>query len=259
MLEGNAATALTALTRHLEADPGDDESRLRRGKLALSLGQARLAVEDLGRLLDRQPRRSDVRYHRARARVRLGLARDALADLELLLVDYPRDYALFALRAAALERLGNADQAQADREEVARLLPGDAVACNNQAWRSVTGPASNWNPERALPLARKAVELSPKEPLFLNTLGLVQYRLGQFRDAIATLGKSLKMGAGKIDGFDLLVLSMCHHRLGAAARARDCYEQALQWRQKQTNLAAAHVEEFSAFQVEAQVVRGRRE
>ncbi|HKB39174.1 MAG TPA: protein kinase, partial [Gemmataceae bacterium] len=163
MREGNPVSALTALSRHLEADPGDDESRLRRAKLALSLGQARLAAEDLGRVLDRQPHRNDALYHRARARVRLGLARDALADLDSLLVDYPRDHELYTLRAEAHERLGHADRARADREQVARLLPGEAGKCNNEAWRCVTGLAADWNPERALPLARKAVELSPND------------------------------------------------------------------------------------------------
>src|SRR5262249_29556013 len=155
------------------------------------------------------------------------------ADLDSLLVDYPRDHELYTLRAEAHERLGHADRARADREQVARLLPGEAGKCNNEAWRCVTGLAADWNPQRALPLARKAVEAAANNAGLLNTLGVVQYRLGQYRDAVATLEKSLKMGAGRIDGLDLLFLSMCHHRLGEAGRARDCFERALQWRQKQ--------------------------
>src|SRR5262249_10555300 len=97
---------------------------------------------------------------------------------------------------------------------------------NKEAWPLLTGPAEKQDPARALKLIEEALRLIPQEQLWLNTLGVAQYRSGQYREAVATLQKSLAGGGGETDGYDLFFLAMCHARLGEAGKARECFDRA---------------------------------
>jgi tetratricopeptide (TPR) repeat protein len=130
----------------------------------------------------------------------------------------------------------------------------DPVALNNEAWRLVTGPEKSRDPAKALALIQAAIQRRPGDPLFLNTLGVVQYRNGQYREAAATLEKSLAASRGQYDAFNLFFLAMCHHQLGDAAKARDCYDRALRWRAEHKDLSPEHAEELKAFQAEAEAL-----
>jgi hypothetical protein len=127
----------------------------------------------------------------------------------------------------------------------------DPQRLNKEAWQLVTGPAEQRDPTRALQLVQKAVKQKPAEATFLNTLGVAQYRNGQYREAIATLEKSLAAGKGQWDAFDLFFLAMCHAQLGDAAKAKDCFVRAVTWVEGRTNLSPKHVEELKAFRAEA--------
>src|SRR5262249_18415858 len=111
-----------------------------------------------------------------------------------------------------------------------------------------------WNPARALKLIEQALEDYPDVALYLNTLGVVQYRNGQYKQALVTLEKSLAAGQGQSDAFDLFFLAMSYQQLGDAGRARACYHRALAWVQGHKDLPAAHAEELRAFQAEAQAL-----
>jgi WD40 repeat protein len=131
--------------------------------------------------------------------------------------------------------------------------PNDALACNGLAWIYATGPGKLRDPAKALPLARKAVELLPLERSHWTTLGLVHYRLGHYQEAVQTLETGTQRTREQPTGWELFVLALCHHRLGAAARARDCYDQAVAW-QKRAQLTPQQVEELTAFRVEAETL-----
>jgi uncharacterized protein HemY len=125
------------------------------------------------------------------------------------------------------------------------------MGLNNEAWRLVTCPADQRDPARALQLIQKVVKHEPADATFWNTLGVVQYRNGQYMEAVATLEKSLAAGKGLSDAFDLFFLAMCHAKLGDAAKAKDCFERAVKWVEAHKNLPAQHVEELKAFHAEA--------
>jgi predicted Zn-dependent protease len=136
------------------------------------------------------------------------------------------------------------------------LLPQDPMALNNRAWTDATGPIDQRDPERAVELARRAVELAPGQQLSLNTLGVALNRSGQYAEAIPVLEQSLAAGKGEYDAFDLFFLAMAHHRLGHRDQAGAAFDRAVRWLDAQKNLPAQHVSELTAFRAEAEAVLG---
>ncbi|MCH2136319.1 MAG: tetratricopeptide repeat protein [Phycisphaerales bacterium] len=79
-------------------------------------------------------------------------------------------------------RSGRDDDAVTTFTEIVELQPSSAVALNNLAWLLAT---LKDDPEAALPLARRAIELDSRQPNFLDTMVEVQSRLGN-HDAAMT-------------------------------------------------------------------------
>jgi serine/threonine protein kinase/WD40 repeat protein len=141
---------------------------------------------------------------------------------------------------------------QPDQRRIRGLL---ANSCNTFAWSLVSAPGSTHDQQRALSLARRAVELAPTRVIYLNTLGVAQYRAGQDAEAIVTLEKSLAAAKGESDAFDLFFLAMARYRLGRVAEARADFNRAIQWRRDHPNLTQpGWSEELDAFQAEAEAV-----
>jgi tetratricopeptide (TPR) repeat protein len=132
--------------------------------------------------------------------------------------------------------------------------PPDPMQLNNRAWHLATGPAEQRDPVQALKLIQQALQLQSGEGTFLNTLGVIQYRNGQYAAAIATLEKSLGITKGEFAAFDQFFLAMCHAKLGDAAKANDFFDRAVKWTAVQKNLPANYVEELRAFRAEAETV-----
>ncbi len=128
--------------------------------------------------------------------------------------------------------------------------------CNHFAWKLANAAESRRNPQRALTLARRAVDLSPNQACYLNTLGVAQYRAGQNAEAIATLERSLAINHSEFAAFDLFFLAMAHHCLGHQATARACFDRAVRWLSEQKNLSDQYTHELADFRAEAQALLG---
>jgi tetratricopeptide (TPR) repeat protein len=161
------------------------------------------------------------------------------------------------LRGIFHQEAGRYEAARADLRKAVDLEPKRARFCNDLARLYATGPAKVRDPPEAVVLAERAVKLQPGEWSYHNTLGLAYYRAGRFRDAVAALEKSLRGGAGQSDALDLYFLALCHHRLGDAAHARDCFERARAWHQrKASTLPKESAAELRRFQAEAEALLG---
>jgi serine/threonine protein kinase/WD40 repeat protein len=130
-----------------------------------------------------------------------------------------------------------------------------AERCNDYAWNLANATGSSRNPERALTLARRAVELAPNWADYLNTLGVAQYRAGRFAEAIATLDRSLAAGQGQSDGYDLLFQAMAQWQLGHRPEAQACFRKAAEWMEKHQQ----GDEELIPFRAEAAAMLGVKE
>jgi serine/threonine protein kinase/WD40 repeat protein len=153
------------------------------------------------------------------------------------------------------EKIRDADTALAKRPGAEGQLPKTiALQCNNLAWELATGPSPNRDLQRALTLARHAVELVPGDQMYLNTLGVVLYRAQQFAEALPVLQRSLAAGNGQFDAHDLFFLAMARHRLGDRAAARGEFDRAVQWLKDHPNQTSHDRAELSAFRAEAESV-----
>jgi tetratricopeptide (TPR) repeat protein len=127
-----------------------------------------------------------------------------------------------------------------------------ALPLNNEAWKLLIGPENQRNPARALELARVSVELEPDNAIYLNTLGAAQYRNGLLKEAVATLEKSLAVGNGETDAFDLFFLAMCHAKLGDKVKAHDYFDRAVTWIRAQQKLPSDWAAELKEIRAEAE-------
>jgi serine/threonine protein kinase/Tfp pilus assembly protein PilF len=143
---------------------------------------------------------------------------------------------------------GRFDEAERMYRKVLELAPTSAGGCNNLAWFLATCPEAKFrHPQQAIDLAKKAVELMPKDGNNWNTLGVAQYRAGDWKAAITGLEKSMELRKGG-DSFDWFFMAMAHWQLGDKKEARKCYDQAVQWMENNR----PKNEELARFRVEAE-------
>jgi tetratricopeptide (TPR) repeat protein/WD40 repeat protein len=205
---GQPRLAYALLTAALVLRPDIDETFNLRAQAAYRLQRWADAAADASHFLERHADAHGVRRVRARSYYMAGRFADAVIDCTKLIRHDSRDPRLYDLRAACQQALDRAGLAKADGEQALALAPHDPMLLNNQAWRLATAPPEQRDPARALQLIQEAVRQRPKERSFLNTLGVVQYRSGQYPQAVATLEKSLQAGKGRFAAFDLFFLAV---------------------------------------------------
>jgi serine/threonine protein kinase/WD40 repeat protein/tetratricopeptide (TPR) repeat protein len=221
-------------------------------------------IERYSARLKTVPNDIEAFHHRAHALVRLGRFQEGLDDWTEAIRLRPDDAHLRDGRAQAYAALKRYEPAIADLEAALEREPDQffvrellADCCNERAWWLAVGPEPERDLERARVLSLRAIALAPLQTFYLNTLGVVEYRLGRYADATAVLERSLAAGHGRFDGFDLFFLAMAHHRLGHCNEARTCFDRAVAWERDRGNLTEQHINELAAFHAEAVGVLGQ--
>jgi serine/threonine protein kinase/WD40 repeat protein len=201
------ALAIAVCTISLAHLPFNPEAYLNRGGAYGRLEEWRQAIADYSMFLamtpSSGPRRAEILYRRCSSYLMLSEDAAALADL---------------LAFASLDDI--------------RSLPRHdqaAERCNEFAWKLLTCPEKDRQPEKALILARKATDLEPENNEYVNSLGLACYRLGRYRDAANAFEKSATEDKPEHGAFANYFLAMTYHRLGDAIKAKTCLEQTVRW------------------------------
>jgi eukaryotic-like serine/threonine-protein kinase len=98
-------------------------------------------------------------------------------------------------------------------------------------------PATQFrNSERAVELAKHALQWAPQSRQGWQILGEAEYRSGHWQAAIEALANATKFGT-KDDPALLLYLAMAHGQLGHKAEARKRYDQVVSWMEKRPSRA----------------------
>jgi tetratricopeptide (TPR) repeat protein len=121
-----------------------------------------------------------------------------------------------------------------DREDFQKLVAGLEAqwSLNDRAWVLATDlDPTKRDPTRAVALAQEAVALSPQNGKFWNTLGVALYRADDYAAAIEALERSMKRRDGG-DSCDSIFLAMAQWNLGNSDEARQWYDKASAWMEK---------------------------
>ena len=121
-------------------------------------------------------------------------------------------------------------QVRANAPLAVAAAPDDHRLRNILAWHVARQPMTT-EPEdsrRAKELAREAIALAPENGAYWNTLGVILYRAGDDKAAVAALEKSMRLRSGG-DPYDWIFLSMAHARLAELIEARSWYDRADVW------------------------------
>jgi tetratricopeptide (TPR) repeat protein len=146
------------------------------------------------------------------------------------------------------------DRLRTDALALAARILENPGRLNSASWAVARRPnATAADYRRSLRLAEVAWRLSPRDFHLLDTLGVAQYRLGQYADSIATLERSIAANRGH-DAFDLFFLAMAHAHLEHRDQARDCFARAVKWVSEQKRLSRQWAAELAAFRAEAEGV-----
>jgi tetratricopeptide (TPR) repeat protein len=166
-------------------------------------------------------------------------------------------YCLCRLLAAS----HRADEADRLFQKLRDYQPDTPDGRNYLAWELAARPDPRFSDyKRALELTKQAVEQAPDSGYIWNTLGLAQYRNGNWREAVAALDKSIQLGGGG-DSFDRFLLAMAHWQLGNKDQARKWYSRAVQWTEQNEQHALAEYlrEDLARFQDEAAQLLGMKD
>jgi tetratricopeptide (TPR) repeat protein len=207
--------------------PFDAEAYYRRGCAYARLDKLQEALDDFQRALALKPDHAAAHYHRGLVRARQGKVEEAIADWSRTIALQPDHAEAYAMRGDAYERLNRWDEAAGDYAKLVDLRPDWPEAFNNAAWMLATHPdPRRRDAGRAVALARRAVELDPDEGDYWNTLGVAQYRAGDWPGAIRALKKAIALHGRT--SYDEFFLAMSLWQRGERDAARRLYDQAVE-------------------------------
>jgi tetratricopeptide (TPR) repeat protein len=123
----------------------------------------------------------------------------------------------------ALDTLTGLLEAKPGSPEVPHLW---CDCANDLAWLWANHPnPAHRDPDAAVAIARRMVELCPNADIYWNTLGTAYYRAGDDVAAVAALDRATALGGGT--AFDDVFLAMAHARLGDHEQAELMLTQAI--------------------------------
>ena len=218
---GDYEGAIADCSRSLAINPGSAKAYNNRGLARLFTGQFDQAIEDFNQAISINPRFVDAYSYRGLAWSQKEDYPRAVADCTEALYINPRSAIALYSRGFARDRQGNPGGAMRDYIQVLKVNPSYIEAYNSMAWIMATSPDDRLRDgRRAVAYAEKAVDNSPPDINFLDTLAAAYAEAGRFDDAIATENRiiSLLAEAQQTDAVPIHVKRMNHYEEGRPYR-----------------------------------------
>ena len=153
---------------------------------------------------------------------RSGKTEPAIEVLEQALALDSTLYSALGALALIYDRLDSLQRVEQLYERAIRLSDSAAVYLNNLAYAYAQRGVQL---ERAKFLVSRALELDPDNASYLDTMGWIEYQLGNYDDAVRWLKQAVKIDASNAEVFDHL--GDVYMKQGSRSKAESSYERAL--------------------------------
>jgi len=144
------------------------------------------------------------------------------------------DSAFYFYYGAAAERAGKFDPAAQLFRQSIKLNPDNDESCNYLGYMFAD---KNINLKEAEDLVKRALRMQPKNGAFLDSLGWVYYRKGDYRKALQYVGEAAKSDAAKEDATVFEHLADIYLKLGKKDLAREQLRKGLEIEPKNKSVA----------------------
>lgn len=218
--------ALASLERATEINPEQQEAWAQRIQVLFSLGRYQEIIELSDRANEMAPENAFIQFFTGASYMFKAQHKEAETWLEKATTAPSRRN----FRSAIYGTLGDVKQ-QLDKweetvdayERALRLDSENTTALNNYAYYL---SVREENLEKALDMATKAVETDPQNPSFLDTLGWVYFKMGDYEQAREYIRKSIDSGDASAEVFEHMgdVLAAA----GEEEAAKEWWEKALE-------------------------------
>ncbi|HET7809905.1 MAG TPA: tetratricopeptide repeat protein [Steroidobacteraceae bacterium] len=189
--EGRNDLALQGYTELLEHDAGGLLVRGRAARLLMKKNDRKAAFQLLDEFASKERSESlNVEFTKAALLEDLASPGEAIALLQLALERYPNHPGVRMQIALTQEKAGKTKDSLRNFEALLKDRPDDASLQNALGYSLAD---HNQKLPRAEQLIRKALEASPDNPAFLDSLGWVRYRRGDAPGAIPLLEKAYRI------------------------------------------------------------------
>jgi predicted Zn-dependent protease len=222
LLTDNADEAVRELSRASRLDPDDWRSRGMLARLLVSLDRSEEAVSILEDLVNEHEAMQSEFVALATAYSQLGESDRAHAVLDAAEAQFGEKENILLARGMAYFQEGKMDAALSTHESILELDPDSVSALNFIAYSLAE---QNRDLDHALDYAKRAVRLEGDNPLVLDTLGWIYYRMGRLDDARHELETAASLGTGDPIVFEHLGDTL--EALGLTDRACEAWGRAL--------------------------------
>jgi tetratricopeptide (TPR) repeat protein len=215
------------------------DSSVAHNNLGWSLrGQRKLdeAIAEFRRAIELQRKNTRARRNLASTFQDLFRMDEAVAEYRELVRLQKDDASTYIELGEMLAQQGKCDEAVALYRQALKINPDNARssawAHNNLAWLAATSADPKFrDPKQAVTSAERAVTLRPGVAKYWNTLGAAHYALGDWKACVQAVTKSMELRKGGAS-YDWFLLAMAHWKLGEKDKARERYDKAVEWMDK---------------------------
>jgi tetratricopeptide (TPR) repeat protein len=223
-------------------NPKELETYLRVARLQVAQKRPKEALQTLQRAKDRFPVTARVPYFHGLIYSNMkdyAKAVESFADAETMAKARKEDKelidsAFYFYYGAAAERSGKFDLATQIFRQSLKLNPDNDEACNYLGYMFAE---KNINLKEAEDLVKRALKAQPKNGAFLDSLGWVYYRKGDYRKALQYVGDAAKSDAAKDDATVFEHLADIYLKMGKKDLAREQLRKGLEIEPKNKSCA----------------------
>lgn len=234
--QGDELPAIIYLRLALHLDPSHEMAMVTLGDIFERMKQHDRAIDVYRAIPVTAPVRPNADIQIGLALEQLGRSEEAVAHLETLAKERPKDvevltalgnvlrarkrfaeaavvytraiddvgtpdrshWTLFYFRGSSYERSKQWPKAEADLRKALELVPETSPAGRAQVlnYLGYSWVDMGTNIDEAFRMLKKAVELSPRDGMIIDSLGWAYYRLGRYEDAVRELEKAIELKPG---------------------------------------------------------------